>query len=104
MCTPIVLLYALSGRIEIGHVAFGAPMQRSPKSTEAVYLLAREAFALGNRRLEWKCNNDPMEATYVGIHMWAQAAEKAKSTDVDKVREALAATPFRQCLGRRRRA
>ena len=46
------------GRIEIGHVAFGAPMQRSPKSTEAVYLLAREAFALGNRRLEWKCNND----------------------------------------------
>ena len=46
------------GRIEIGHVAFGAPMQRSPKSTEAVYLLAKEAFALGNRRLEWKCNND----------------------------------------------
>lgn len=34
--------------------------------------------------------NDPMEATYVGIHMWAQAVEKAKSTDVDKVREALA--------------
>ena len=39
------------GRIEIGHVAFGAPMQRSPKSTEAVYLLAREAFHLGNRRI-----------------------------------------------------
>ncbi|HCP29245.1 GNAT family N-acetyltransferase [Pseudomonas fulva] len=45
------------GRIEIGHVAFGAAMQRTPKSTEAVYLLARLAFALGNRRLEWKCNN-----------------------------------------------
>ena len=45
------------GRIEIGHVAFGAPMQRTPKSTEAVYLLAKLAFALGNRRLEWKCNN-----------------------------------------------
>ena len=24
--------------------------------------------------------NDPMEATYVGIHMWAQAVEKAGST------------------------
>ena len=35
-----------------------------------------------------------MEATYVGIHMWAQAAEKAKSTDVDKVREALAGQTF----------
>ncbi|WP_248799081.1 GNAT family N-acetyltransferase [Pseudomonas sp. MWU13-2105] len=46
------------GRIEIGHVTFGAPMQRSPKSTEAVYLLAREVFAQGYRRLEWKCNND----------------------------------------------
>lgn len=46
------------GRIEIGHVTFGAPMQRSPKSTEAVYLLAKESFALGNRRLEWKCNNE----------------------------------------------
>ena len=46
------------GRIEIGHVAFGASMQRSAKSTEAAYLLAKEAFALGNRRLEWKCDND----------------------------------------------
>jgi urea transport system substrate-binding protein len=38
--------------------------------------------------------NDPMEATYVGIHMWAQAVEKAKSTDVDKVREAMAGQTF----------
>jgi len=29
--------------------------------------------------------NDPMEATYIGIHMWAQAVKKAGSTDVDKV-------------------
>lgn len=38
--------------------------------------------------------NDPMEATYVGIHMWAQAVEKAKSTDVDKVREAMGGQTF----------
>jgi urea transport system substrate-binding protein len=38
--------------------------------------------------------NDPMEATYVGIHMWAQAVEKAKSTDVDKVRAAMAGQTF----------
>jgi urea transport system substrate-binding protein len=29
--------------------------------------------------------NDPMEATYIGVKMWAQAVEKAKSTDTDKV-------------------
>ncbi|NBA94484.1 GNAT family N-acetyltransferase [Pseudomonas sp. R5(2019)] len=46
------------GRIEIGHITFGAAMQRTPKGTEAIYLLARLAFELGNRRLEWKCNND----------------------------------------------
>ncbi|WP_027592111.1 GNAT family N-acetyltransferase [Pseudomonas sp. LAIL14HWK12:I7] len=45
------------GRIEIGHIAFGAAMQRTPKGTEAVYLLGKRAFELGNRRLEWKCNN-----------------------------------------------
>ncbi|WP_426150868.1 GNAT family N-acetyltransferase [Pseudomonas sp. DC3000-4b1] len=45
------------GRVEIGHVAFGAPMQRTPKGTEAVYLLARQVFAAGYRRVEWKCDN-----------------------------------------------
>jgi RimJ/RimL family protein N-acetyltransferase len=45
------------GCIEIGHIAFGQAMQRTPASTEAVWLLARHAFDdLGYRRLEWKCN------------------------------------------------
>ena len=38
--------------------------------------------------------NDPMEATYVGIHMWKQAVEKAKSTDVNKVIPAVAGQSF----------
>ena len=38
--------------------------------------------------------NDPMEATYVGIHMWKQAVEKAKSTDVDKVIAAMGGQSF----------
>ena len=52
------------GRIEIGHVTFGAPMQRSPRSTEAVYLLAKHSFDLGYRRLEWKCNNGNARSKY----------------------------------------
>jgi len=45
------------GCIEIGHIAFGRVMQRTSGATEAVYLLARQAFdGLGYRRLEWKCN------------------------------------------------
>jgi urea transport system substrate-binding protein len=38
--------------------------------------------------------NDPMEATYIGIHMWAQAVKKAGSTDVDKVIAAMAGQTF----------
>lgn len=38
--------------------------------------------------------NDPMEATYIGINMWAQAVAKAKSTDTDKVIAAMAGQTF----------
>ena len=40
--------------------------------------------------------NDPMEATYVGMHMWAQAVTKAKSTDPDKVIAAMAGQKFNE--------
>ena len=38
--------------------------------------------------------NDPMEATYIGMMMWAQAVTKAKSTDTDKVVAAMAGQKF----------
>src|SRR3954470_12264908 len=45
------------GVIEIGHIWFGAALQRPPAATETVYLLARHAFdVLRHRRLEWKCD------------------------------------------------
>jgi RimJ/RimL family protein N-acetyltransferase len=45
------------GVIEIGHIWFGVPLQRTTAATEAIFLLARNAFdELGYRRLEWKCN------------------------------------------------
>ena len=43
--------------------------------------------------------NDPMEATYIGIHMWKQAVEKAKSTDTDKVIAAMAGQTFKAPSG-----
>jgi len=39
----------------------------------------------GNKRV----TNDPMEATYIGIKMWAQAVEQSGTTDVDAVRQAI---------------
>jgi RimJ/RimL family protein N-acetyltransferase len=46
-----------NGVIEIGHIWFGGRIQRSPATTETIYLMAVHAFdTLGYRRLEWKCN------------------------------------------------
>ena len=41
-----------------------------------------------------RVTNDPMEATYVGIHMWAQAVKKAGTTKVDAVRTAMSGQTF----------
>jgi urea transport system substrate-binding protein len=46
-----------------------------------------------------RVTNDPMEATYVGIHMWAQAVTKAGTTDVDAVRKAMAGQTFKAPSG-----
>ncbi len=36
-----------------------------------------------------RVTNDPMEATYIGVKMWAQAVEQAKTTEVNAVRQAV---------------
>jgi urea transport system substrate-binding protein len=43
--------------------------------------------------------NDPMEATYIGIYMWKQAVEKAKSFEVEKVSTAMAGQTFKAPSG-----
>lgn len=48
-----------NGVVEIGGVAHGPAMSRSPLATEVHYLLARHVFDdLGYRRYEWKCHNE----------------------------------------------
>jgi len=46
-----------------------------------------------------RVTNDPMEATYVGIHMWAQAVRQAGTTEVDAVRQAIGYQTFRSPSG-----
>ena len=45
------------GVIELGHLVFSPALQRTPTATEALFLMMREAFQLGYRRLEWKCDS-----------------------------------------------
>jgi urea transport system substrate-binding protein len=46
-----------------------------------------------------RVTNDPMEASYIGMHMWAQAVDQAGTTDVDAVRQALGNQTFRAPTG-----
>lgn len=50
----------------------------------------KNSLAGGAKRV----TNDPMEAAYVGINMWAQAVKKAGTTDVDAVRKAMSGQTF----------
>jgi urea transport system substrate-binding protein len=43
--------------------------------------------------------NDPMEATVIGFQMWVKAVEKAKTTDVNKVIDALPGTEVPNLTG-----
>ena len=44
------------GVVEIGNILFGPRLQKTRAATEAIFLAAAHVFALGYRRLEWKCN------------------------------------------------
>lgn len=45
-----------SRSIEVGWLTFSPRLQRSRLGTDAMYVMMCEAFALGYRRYEWKCN------------------------------------------------
>ena len=45
------------GVIEVGHINYAPPLQRTRAATEAMYLMMARAFdELGYRRYEWKCD------------------------------------------------
>ncbi|MHB0775648.1 GNAT family N-acetyltransferase [Halomonas sp. WWR20] len=44
------------GTVELGHLSFSARLSRTSAATEALVLMMAHVFALGYRRLEWKCD------------------------------------------------
>ena len=86
----------------MGHLAAWNYFQsiKSPANTEFIKKWSDYAKAKGIAGHKDKpLTNDPMEATYIGINMWKQAVEKAKSTDVDKVIAAMAGQTFKAPSG-----
>jgi len=82
----------------VGHLAAWNYFMSIKNPTNAAFIKAWSEYAKKNNLPGDKdkpLTNDPMEATYIGIHMWAQAVEKAKSTDTDKVIAAMAGQTFK---------
>ena len=69
----------------IGHLAAWNYFQSLKNPTNDGFIKQWHTFIKNPKRV----TNDPMEATYLGFKMWAQAVRQAGTTDVDSVRQAM---------------
>lgn len=81
----------------VGQLAAWNYFESLRNPTNAEFVKKWKAYAKAKNLPNWQTTvtNDPMEATYIGIHMWKQAVEKAKSIAVDKVIPAMAGQRFK---------
>src|SRR5690606_15096719 len=68
----------------VGHLAAWNYFQSADVPVNHEFIAKWKAFAGENR-----VTNDPMEAHVIGFNMWAMAVEKAGTTAVDDVRNAM---------------
>jgi urea transport system substrate-binding protein len=86
----------------VGHLAAWNYFQSIKNPTNDAFIKQWSAYAKAKGLPGHKdkpLTNDPMEATYIGVHMWAQAVKKAGSTDTDKVVAAMAGQTFKAPSG-----
>jgi urea transport system substrate-binding protein len=81
----------------VGQLAAWNYFESIKNPTNAEFIKKYKAYAKAHNlpNADTVVTNDPMEATYVGIYMWKQAVEKAKSTDTDKVIAAMGGQTFK---------
>jgi len=69
----------------VGHLAAWNYFMSVDTPENAAFIKQWHAFIKDKKRV----TNDPMEATYIGFNLWVKAVEKAKSTETDKVADAI---------------
>jgi urea transport system substrate-binding protein len=85
----------------VGHLAAWNYFQSIKAPENDAFIKNWLAYAKANKLpdADKRVTNDPMEATYVGIHMWRQAVEQAGTVDVNAVRQAVAGQVFKAPSG-----
>jgi len=79
----------------VGHLAAWNYFMSAESDENTAFIEAWKAFIGDEKRV----TNDPMEAHYIGFNMWVNAVEKAGTTDVDAVREAMWGQEFPNLTG-----
>jgi len=79
----------------VGHLAAWNYFMSADTPENAEFIKAWKAYIGDDKRV----TNDPMEAHYIGFNMWVAAVEKAGTTDVDPVREAMWGQEFPNLTG-----
>src|SRR6266704_935225 len=69
----------------VGHLAAWNYFESVKSSTNTAFIKQWHDYIKNPKRV----TNDPMEATYIGFKMWAQAVTQAGSTEVNAVRQAM---------------
>ena len=69
----------------VGHLAAWNYFQSVDTPENEAFIKAWKAYTKNPKRV----TNDPMEATYIGFKMWANAVTQAGTTDVDAVEQAM---------------
>ena len=85
----------------VGHLAAWNYFMSVENAENKAFIEKYRAWAKKNNvpNADTVVTNDPMEATYVGLHMWKQAVEKAGTTDVDAVIAAMGGQTFKAPSG-----
>ena len=69
----------------VGHLAAWNYFQSADTPENAAFIKEWHGFIGNDKRV----TNDPMEATMIGFNLWVKAVEKAGTTDVDAVSQAI---------------
>ena len=82
---------ALVGHLAAWNYYQSVDTPQNKKFVQAFKAYAKKANLPGGDK---RVTDDPMEAAYFGVYVWKQAAEKAKSFEVDAVRKAVYGQEF----------
>lgn len=84
---------AIGGDVMEGHLVAWNYYETTKTPENEKFVPAYHSFT--SKSGKQRPTSDPVEAAYISVHLWAMAVNKAGTTDVEKVKEAMAGLEFK---------